>query len=163
MNKTKNIVTFGVLIALYVALSFCMKFTVIGNIQIDLGYVVFAVACCIFGAWGFVVGAFGCMIESILFSAYGFSISWFIANVIIGILCGTTYMAFKEKHFVWRMFFTLIAVLLGVGVFKTGIECYLYNIPLAVKLPKNIVATIIDTIAMWIGLWIYPMIKKNIR
>ena len=40
MNKTKKIVLLGILTALYVVLSFCMKFTVIGNIQIDFGYIV---------------------------------------------------------------------------------------------------------------------------
>lgn len=166
MNKTQKIVTLGVLTALYVVLSFCMKFTVIGNIQIDLGYVVFAVACCVFGAWGFVVGGFGCMIESILFSAYGFSISWFVANVVIGLACGTVYMLNKKMvrySMVVNMFMTLLIVFFGVGLIKTVIECNLYSIPFEVKIVKNSVATVIDTLAMWIGLWIYPLIKKHIR
>ena len=166
MNKTKKVVLLGILTALYVVLSFCMKFTVIGNIQIDLGYIVFAVACCIFGPRGFVVGAFGCAIESVLFSAYGFSISWFAANTVIGLLCGGAYLKFhkaKTSHLIVKMVMTLVFVFLGVGLLKTGIECKLYGIPFEVKIVKNIVATFIDTFAMWIGLWIYPLIKEGMK
>ncbi len=40
---------------------------------------------------------------------------------------------------------------------------YLYGIPFEVKIVKNLVATFIDTFAMWIGLWIYPLIKKGMK
>jgi hypothetical protein len=61
------------------------------------------------------------------------------------------------------MVMTLAFVFLGVGLLKTGIECKLYGIPFEVKIVKNIVATFIDTFAMWIGLWIYPLIKKGMK
>jgi len=162
MNKTKKITLLGILTALYVVLSFCMKFTVIGNIQIDLGYIVFAVALCHFGPIGAVVGALGCAIESILLSAYGFSISWFIANLIIGIGCGYVYKLFDEELSM-RVILTILFVFLGVGLIKTFIECYLYSIPLGVKIIKNLVATVIDSLAMIVGLCLYPKIQRVLK
>lgn len=159
MSKTKKLTLLGILTALYVVLSFCMKFTVIGNIQIDLGYIVFAIALCYFGSVGFIVGAFGCAIESILLSAYGFSPSWFVANIVIGLGCGFVYK--KTKKFWIRALFTVLFVLIGVGIYKTAIECILYNIPWEVKIVKNLVATTIDSVAMIIGLLLYPAIQKG--
>ena len=81
--KTKKIITLAILTALYVALSAMMKIPFIGNISLDLGYIVFAVAIMLFGYSGVLVGVLGCSIESLLFSAYGFSISWATGNLIV--------------------------------------------------------------------------------
>lgn len=47
------------------------------------------------------------------------------------------------------------AYVLGILLVKTGIECRLYNIPTAIKVPKNLVACLVDTITMWLGIWIF--------
>ena len=158
MKKTKKIVELGVLTALYVVLSFCMKFTVIGNIQIDLGYIIFAISLSYFGIYGAIVGSVGCAIESILLSAYGFSPSWFVANLIIGIGCGLVYKRFNNDV-IGKSVVTVLFVFIGVGLAKTLIECQLYSIPFEVKIVKNLVATVIDSIAMIVGLCLYPKIK----
>lgn len=172
---TKKIALIGVLTALYVVLSFFMKFTVIGNIQIDLGYVAYAIALSILGPWGIIVGCVGCGLESMIFSPYGFSISWFLANFVIGFGGSLIYPAYFDTDWIpaeWHYktgiiekialaTCTFIIVFFGVGVVKTGVECILYDIPLAVKIPKNLVATVIDTVAMCIGLYIYPFIKRT--
>ena len=50
MNKTKKICYLAVLTALYVVMSAFLKFYVgVGHIQVDLGYIAFAVAICEFG------------------------------------------------------------------------------------------------------------------
>ena len=159
--NTKRITYLGILTALYVVLSFCMKFTVIGNIQIDLGYIAFAVALSIYGVSGSVVGALGCAIESILLSAYGFSPSWFVANLVIGIGCGLIYKHF-ENNLIIKILATVAVVFLGVGLLKTIIECQLYSIPFEIKIVKNLVATMIDSVAMIIGLCLYPQIKRHL-
>lgn len=154
---TKKIATIGVLTALYVILSFCMKFTVIGNIQIDLGYIALAIACGLVGGWAGFVGAVGCGLESLIFSAYGFSISWFVANLIIGIGCGFTFKATKNM---WIRIASVIGfVALGVLGAKTIIECNLYQIPFAVKIVKNAVAFGVDTVAMTVGTVLVSKVK----
>ena len=103
-------------------------------------------------------GAVGCGLESILFSPYGFSISWFVANLIIGLGCG---IVFKKIENIWLRIAAIVGFV-AVGMFgaKTGIECYLYHIPFAVKIVKNAVAFGVDTATMLIGLGISAKVCK---
>lgn len=152
--KTKKIITLAILTALYVALSALMKISFIGNISLDLGYIAFVVALMSFKYAGIAVGVLGCALESLLFSAYGFSISWAVGNLIVGLVFAIGASKIKYNKYAY-MAFALIGCLLGIGVVKTGIECVLYNIPLLVKLPKNLVAMAVDTITMCIGILIF--------
>lgn len=157
---TKKIATLGMLTALYVVMSAFLKFTLFSNIMVDLGYIVFAVALCMFGPWGTIVGVLGCTLESILFSAYGFSLSWATANLVIGLMLGFNYPVIKHT---WvKYLLTVVAVAVGMLVVKTGIECAMYGIPLAVKLPKNAVAFGADAVTMILGLLFYEATKKRI-
>lgn len=151
--KTKKIAMLGVLTALYVVLSAFLKINIIGNIQLDLGYLAFTVGLCAFGVWGSVVGVVGCALESLLFSAYGFSISWVVANIIIGIGCGIVFM--HTERIAWRIIAVVLFCAVGLLGAKTMIECYLYSIPFAVKIPKNAVAFAIDCAVMVGGLALY--------
>lgn len=163
---TKKICYLAVLTALYVVLSAFLKINLIGNIQIDLGYIAFAVALCAFGPWGTVVGVIGCSLESLLFSAYGFSISWAVANFIIGITCGSLNIdlnSLQVKNIWARVANIVLSCAMGLLAAKTFIECQLYNIPLAVKFPKNAVAFAVDTAVMICGLLLWRIIEKRHR
>lgn len=152
--KTKKIVTLSILTALYVALSAMMKIPFIGNISLDLGYIAFVVALMLFGYEGIIVGVLGCALESILFSAYGFSISWAVGNLIVGLIFAWGFKNTSHKSLIC-MLFAVFACFCGIGIVKTYIESYLYAIPLAIKFPKNLVATAVDTLTMWIGILIF--------
>lgn len=152
--KTKKIITLAMLTALYVALSALMKIPFIGNISLDLGYIAFVVALMSFKYAGIAVGVLGCALESLLFSAYGFSISWAVGNLVVGLFFA--WFISKSDYNQFRyMFGALVACVLGILLVKTGIECRLYNIPTAVKVPKNLVACLVDTITMCIGILIF--------
>ena len=156
--KTKQITGIAILTALYCVLSAMMKIPFIGAISLDLGYIALTLGCAIFGPRAAFIGAVGCGLESILFSPYGFSISWFVANLIIGLGCGIT---FKKTQSVWIRIAAIIGfVAIGMLGAKTGIECYLYHIPFAIKIVKNAVAFGIDTITMLIGLGITRRVVK---
>ena len=158
MSKTKKLCYLAVLTALYVVLSAFLKINLIGNIQIDLGYIAFAVALCEFGIWGAVVGVVGCMLESILFSAYGFSISWAVANLIIGVGCG---IVFWKTEKVWlRVLAVVLFAAFGLLGAKTLIECSLYSIPILVKIPKNAVAFGVDAVAMAFGIFLHKRLTR---
>ena len=132
----------------------------IGNIALDMGYIAFAIALYEFNISGTVVGVIGCAIESILFTANGFSISWVVANTIIGICCG---LVFRATDKLWiRIIAVLGSCILGLLVIKTAIECTLFSIPLAVKIPKNAVACAADAAVMLIGLWLAPKLHKKV-
>lgn len=155
---TKKITGIAILTALYCVLSALMKIPIIGAISLDLGYIALAVGCSMFGPWAAFIGAVGCGIESILFSPYGFSISWFCANLIIGLGCG---YVFKKTNVTWKR---VLAIIIFVGIamlgVKTIIECNLYGIPFAVKIVKNAVAFSLDTATMLIGLFISKRVVK---
>ena len=125
MNKlsTKNLCEIALLTALYCVLSAMMKIPFIGAISRDLGYVALAIGCVVFGMWGAFVGAVGCGIESILFSPYGFSIGWFVANLIVGLGCG---YVFTHTESTWKRIIAII-IFVGIGMLgaKTLIECTL--------------------------------------
>ena len=154
-NKITGIALFT---ALYCVLSAMMKIPFIGAISLDLGYIALAIGCAVWGPWGAFIGAVGCGIESILFSPYGFSISWFIANLIVGLGCG---YIFSKTQVSWKRIIAVIVfmaiAMLGV---KTFIECNLYGIPFEVKIVKNAVAFGIDSLTMIIGIFLAPRIEK---
>jgi len=159
MNTTKKICYLAVLTALYVVLSAFLKFTLIGNIQVDLGYIAFAFALCEFSVYGVFVGVIGCSLESVLFSAYGFSISWAVANAFIGLGCGIFFSMSKKVWF--RSAITILFVAMGVLCAKTIIECSLYSIPYSVKIPKNAVAFAADSVVMIMGVILHKSIKNK--
>ena len=159
MNKVKKMCLISVLTALYVVLGAFLKINLIGNISLDLGYLAFAVALCECGIYGAFVGVAGCSLESILFSAYGFSIGWTAGNAVIGIICGLYFM--REKRAVYRAIVTVIAVALGILCVKTGVECALYQIPLAVKIPKSFTAFVLDSAVMIAGVVLFGVLKKK--
>lgn len=159
---TKKMAYLSVLAALYVVLSAFLKFTLVGNIQVDLGYIAYSVALCAFGWPGIAVGVIGCSLESIVFSAYGFSISWACANLAVGLICAAV-LYNKNIHIILKAITIIAGCAVGMLLIKTVIECNLYNIPLAVKLPKNAVAFGTDAVVMILGLLLYEWKLKNIK
>ncbi len=160
MNKprVKEVTGIAICTASYCALSAMMKIPIIGAISLDLGYIALAIGCAKFGMWGAFIGAIGCGIESILFSPYGFSIGWFIGNLIIGLGCG---YVFRKTETVWKRIIAIIVfTALGILVAKTAIECFLYAIPFEVKIIKSFMAFVVDTITMIIGVFAARKIAK---
>lgn len=162
MNKnTKTIALIGILTALYVVFALTLKIPMgIGNIALDLGYIVLTISAFKLGMRSAIVGGLGAMIESVLFSAYGISYGWIVMNVIIGLICGTLFNKFSgKKKYLYCGIVIVSSVLLGITA-KTIIECSLYSIPYVAKIPKSAVAFGIDTVVMFIGL---PIAIRLIR
>lgn len=167
MKKTKKICPTALGIALYVALSMTAKIPFVGHISLDLGYIVLAVYCWMFGSVvGGIVGAVGCTLVSLLASGW-FPPGWLVANLYIGLFCGWIFgpknHGYSKKPRIVHYMAVIGSVLLGVGVFKTLIECQLYSIPLEVKVPKNVFAATIDMVTMCIGLYIAPMVERRVN
>lgn len=144
-------------IALYVALSMSAKIPVIGHASLDLGYIVFAVYCYYYGPGpGMVVGCVGCLLVSLLTSGW-VPPGWIVGNMIIGFFVGRV----GEKSGVstrGRVIVVVLSVFTGIFYIKTLIECCLYAIPLAVKLPKSAVVFVMDAAVMSFGTWLAPRI-----
>lgn len=156
-NSTKKICLCGVGVALYVALSMTIKIPLFGHTSLDLGYIVFAIYCYYFGSIiGATVGTLGCMIISLLVSGW-FPIEWMLGNVAIGLIVGQ-FGAKHECDLKTRIVVVFISVFIGIVIIKTAVACVLYQIPLLVKIPKNLITFIMDGIVMGIGTWIAPKI-----
>lgn len=160
-TNTKKICITGLGIALYVAVSMSVKIPLlVGHIALDLGYIVLAVYCLMFGGvTGAIVGGAGCVLVSLL--AYGmFPIGWMLGNIMVGFMCGKLY---RDRKTIQNMIVSVVAVFIGVLVIKTSVECVMYGIPLAVKIPKNGIAFIADSLTMCVGVIVEKCIPKKYR
>ena len=152
MDKNVKIIAhLGMGIALYVALGMAIKVPLVGNIQTDLGYVAFGAFLYAIGWPAFIVGMFGACLESIVVSGW-VPVGWMAGQALVGLVCGAMYK--KTNSILVQTAFTIVAMFLGIAVLKTGIECFLYGIPLQVKFFKNVVAFVADTVPMLIGLYV---------
>ena len=160
MKNVKTICYLGIGIALYVAFSMSMNIPLISHIQTDLGYIVFGVWCVLFGWQGFIVGAAGCIIKTLIMGGW-FPWGWFLGQIAIGIICGVGYN--KVKSNIVKVIITIIAIFVGIAGIKTIVECKLYSIPFDVKIIKNLVATVADIIPMVIGMFLGNTLKERLH
>ena len=165
MKNVKTITLTAVGIALYVVISMFIKIPMIGHISLDLGYIVFAFYCMQFGPMSAaLVGAGGCFLVSLIATGW-IAIGWPLGNLLIGLVCAAVY---KPDKTIRNILVTVLMVFIGVLGIKTAVECPLYGIPLLVKIPKNLVAAIADSITMAVGAIlagktynrIYPIVHK---
>lgn len=165
MNKTKKICLTALGIALYVCVSMLIKIPVVGHISLDLGYIVLAVYCYIYGGVsGAIVGSCGCFLVSLIASGW-IAIGWPLGNFLVGALCGAVYTRTKGKRgaVLINTAVTVAAVFVGVAVIKTVVECALYSLPVSVKFAKNLVAFSMDAIVMCIGLYIASVVEHRMN
>ena len=155
MNKTKYLCMTAIGIALCCALSLSMKIPLgIGHIAIDLGYIAFALYAYYMGSVSAaIVGGASAAIMSVL--SGWFSAEWVLANVAIGLICGRLYRRSKNAC-IFNMVVTVVAVAVGMLFIKTTVSCFLWSIPILVKLPKSIAAWVTDSIVMCLGVFIAP-------
>lgn len=163
MSKVKKITLTAVGIALYVVVSMLLKIPMIGHISLDLGYIVLAFWCMMFGpVSAALVGCGGAFLVSLIASGW-IAFGWPLGNLLIGAVCAILY---KPDKPVRNVLITVLMVFIGVLGIKTAVECPLYGIPILVKIPKNFVAAVADSITMGIGALLagkcYKRFSKNI-
>ncbi|MDO5435025.1 MAG: ECF transporter S component [Clostridia bacterium] len=168
MKKTRKIAVIGMLTALYFVLSALLKIPVAGNIKLDLGYIALAVGAVYLGALpAAFIGAGGVLIESMLMSQRGIAFGWILMNAIVGFACGrvlvrTPYTP-PAQFWLKAAAVIILSMLAGVSV-KTVIDCILYGLMPAAKIPTALAAWILDSFVMLaIGIPISLALKKRIR
>lgn len=158
MNTTRYTCTAAIGIAVYCALSMSMRIPLgIGHIAVDLGYMALAVYAYNIGSTSAaIVGGCSAAIMSTLTG--WFSLEWVLANIFIGLICGRFYDKSDTKKAMLRNVGLTVAVV-GVGmlVIKTAVSCWMWSIPVLVKLPKSIAAWVTDSIVMCVGI---PLAKR---
>ncbi len=161
-RKLRTLCSVAIGIALYVSLSMTVKIPVVGHASLDLGYIIFAIYCYYYGSIaGMVVGSVGCLFVSLLTSGW-FPPGWIVGNMIIGFIVGMVGESGGAST-LRRIIVVFFAVFLGIFCAKTIIECALYSIPLAVKVPKSAVIFVMDAVVMSIGTWLAPKIAVRLK
>lgn len=163
-KNTKRICLTALGIALYCTLSLSMKVPLgVGHIVVDLGYVALAVyAFYMGGISAAVVGGCSAAIMSIL--SGWFSLGWVAANVFVGLFCGKLYdKSGRTRGNAKNLILTVFAVGIGMLVIKTAIECWMFSIPVAVKLPKSLAAWVIDSVVMSFGVLFAPKLPMKVQ
>lgn len=161
--SVKRICYVGVLSALYVIFSVFLKFPLIGNTYIDLGYVALTVACSILAPMeAACTGIIGAACMDILFSPLGFSISHVVCNLIIGVLVSWSICRYDEKSYPKLLAGVWAGVFLGIAA-KMLIEMALYSIPFAVKLPKSATAFFLDVIVITLSVPLAKIVKRRVK
>ena len=156
MNRTKKITYLGMGIALYVVLSMTVKIPLINQIKTDFGYLAFGAFVNLFGVEGTIVGVLGCIIAN-SFVGSAFPPGWVLGQIFIGVFCG---LLLKKTDKMWlKSVITVVAVFIGIGVIKTAVEVWLFQIPFKVKVIRNLIAFVADAIPMVIGVIISDKMK----
>lgn len=163
-KKTRYICLTAFGIAMYCALSLSMKIPLgVGHIAVDLGYIVLAAYAYHMGSISAaVVGGCAAAIMSVL--SGWFSAEWVAANAFVGLTCGALYEKSRAaKSIAKNLIITVFFVGVGMLVIKTSVSCWMFSIPVAVKLPKSLTAWVIDSIVMCFGVVLAPRlpIKAN--
>lgn len=173
---TRRICTTGVMIALGVVLSlFSQQLLVFGDIRLDLSYIVIVLLCYMYGPITGAISAMGmAALNSCMFGAFGFSLSWTMANMFIGFSVGlvmTLTRKMESTHKIpWliiNIVTIVISVAIGMLVIKTGIEVALFGVQYGLswitELPGNAIAFAMDTVTCLVGfLAILPKTSKQI-
>lgn len=153
MNKIKTICYSAFAAALYLVASCSLKIPLFGHITVDCGYIILMMFCVLSPKIGIIpaiiCGSIGCALESTLMSPLGFSIGWFIMNLIVGF--GVAWICKQSENNVWACTIAILCCVFVGVMAKTGIECTLYSTPIAVKMPKSLIAFAIDSFMMIIG------------
>lgn len=138
MSKTKKMASTAILIAMYFILSALIKIPIAGHIALDLGYIALTVSAVYLGGiCTMCVGGISVLLESALMTTKD-----------------------NKELILSALIIVPLSMLVGVAT-KTLIDCLLYNLPLAAKIPTGLAAWALDSIVMLaLGLPLSITLKK---
>ena len=150
-SKTKTITFLAVGIALFVALSMCLRVPVLENYYLCLGYIVMTVYIWCFRWYeGAVIGFFGVILYCIIggLGVRGMP-GWAVGNIAIGLLLGIALKSIKKiRNEALQMALTAVAAVaatfVGIQLIKSFIDTFITGQPFAVRFAKNMTSFIAD-------------------
>jgi len=165
--KTKDITFIAAGVALFVALSMCLRVPVFENYYLCLGYVVMTVYIWCFKWYeGAIVGFFGVILYCII-GGLGFNgmPGWAVGNFAIGLIIGITLKEIrKTKSRILQMILTagvaFVAVLFGIVIIKSAIDSIIVSQPFAVRMVKNIPSFFSDVFVIIASLPVCALVEK---
>lgn len=143
----------GLLVAMFVVLAMAVQVPVFENYYICLGYFAMLVGLVDMGvAAGTICGTAGVFLYCLITSGMRGMPGWLIGNLVIGLILGFSIKATKDiskpAKYVVNSVVIVLSTLLGILVCKSAVEHFLYAQPMAVRMAKNIYATVADIVVM---------------
>lgn len=149
--KTRSVTFMGLGIALFVALSMCLRVPVFENYYLCLGYIVMTIYIWNF-AWyeGAIVGSLGvvlyCTIGGLGFNGMP---GWTLGNIVIGLILGVTIKKIqrlknKSLQVALIALVAIIATFFGIEIIKSLVDSIIVGQPISVRIAKNTTSFISD-------------------
>ncbi len=168
--KTKDITFIGVGIALFVALSMCLRVPVFDNYYLCLGYIVMTVYIWCFKWYeGAIIGFVGVILYCIV-GDLGFNgmPGWALGNVAIGLILGMALKLIqkiksKTLQVILTAIAAIIATFVGIEIIKSLIDSFIVSQPFPVRFAKNMTSFIADVFVIVISLPVCALIEKQAR
>lgn len=169
MNNTKvRTITFlAIGIALFVALSMCLRVPVFENYYLCLGYIVMTVYIWCFKWYeGAIIGFLGVILYCII-GGLGFNgmPGWALGNVVIGLIVGISLKYIqriknKPLQVALTAVVATIATFIGIEIVKSLVDSVVVSQPFALRFAKNMTSFISDAFVIVISLPICAAIMK---
>ncbi len=164
--KTKNITFPAVGIALFVALSMCLRVPVFENYYLCLGYIVMTVFVWCFKWYeGAIIGCLGVILYCII-GGLGFNEmpGWAVGNIAIGLIIGMTLKFIKKiKNKTVQVILTaivaIVATFIGIELIKSFIDSFVVGQPFLVRFAKNTTSFISDAFVIVVSLPICALVE----
>ena len=166
-NKTQWICINGMGIALFVALSMCLRVPVFQNYYLCLGYIIMTVYCYSFGIIdGTLVGALGTILYCVLIGGINGLPGWTLGNILIGIVLGSIFKITKKikNGFLEILLLTIVTILvtaIGILGIKSIVDSLLFAEPFLFRVTRNMSAFIADAFMIVASLPICKLIDKK--
>ncbi len=166
--RTEKICVLGILTALFVALSMCLRVPVFDNFYVCLGYIAMYMAMALYGiTGGLVVGTLGTAIYCLLISGLRGLPGWLVGNVAISIILGLWMLITRDLRHNWKwnvatILIVILATAVGMLIFKPITEVILYAQPMWARIITNFPAFITDTIVLCGSIPLYKILEPNI-
>ncbi|MBQ4473425.1 MAG: ECF transporter S component [Lachnospiraceae bacterium] len=168
--KTKDITFLAIGIALFVALSMCLRVPVFENYYLCLGYVVMtAYIWCFRWYEGAVIGFLGVILYCII-GGLGFNgmPGWAVGNIVIGLILGAALKYIQRiKNKTLQVAATAVvavaATFAGIEIVKSLIDSFVVGQPFVVRFAKNMTSFVADAFVIVISLPVCVLIEKPAR
>lgn len=165
--KVKDITFIAVGIALFVALSMCLRVPVFENYYLCLGYIVMSVySWCFKWYEGAIIGFLGVILYCVI-GGLGFNgmPGWAVGNIAIGFIVGITLKYVKRiRNKVLQVVLTAIvaiaATFIGIELIKSIIDSFVVGQPFPVRFVKNMTSFVSDAFVIVVSLPICALVEK---
>ena len=165
--KTIDSAFLAIGIALFVALSMCLRVPVFENYYLCLGYIVMTVySWCLSWYEGALIGFFGVILYCIV-GGLGFKgmPGWAVGNIAIGLILGVSLKQIKKirkktLQIAVTAVVAVIATFVGIEIIKSLIDSVVVSQPFIVRFGKNMTSFIADAFVIVLSLPICALVEK---